>query len=619
MKINLRKFFATKILILLTLVSIYPATAKGEQIAEPKASYVWSIEEGVGIVNCQITVPSTYFAFWSEGEALPSDMRLRLVVTRSCKALGEEEIEIVRVGGLTPGQTLNRTDNADPAWQYGFEYSYTAYVEDESGEGGKSVTTNSTLKPGYKFEKLYFDDNGPEAAEDLSYVTIKATVPRVYLDVNNQKVNLPENYFSAFKLYHQTTAPTPADKAVETIDNPTCGQQYTFITTDIYFNQTNTWFIVAEGPLGNAVSISRKLYVGYEAPGRINVTGTQNGRSVDLTWTAPTAGEDGGVMGPSPIQYNVYRSWGYGEDNRKLIAGAISETSYTDAGEDMDKAMNVNYLVVPLNEIGEGFDLSYANGTNYSNAPFTTGPDCALPFTETFMKTPGSSISTQQPWQIDNTKPIWTFGRPAPTAYSYSSTKIQPIETYKTENIAYVRFDMGPYPTESVKETNMTSWYIDIKSVDKPELSFYYYRLPDTDAKLEVQQSDGMSDFQTVKTLNINEGIDETYDIEDKEANWVPVIIDLTPYKTQDGFKLRFKASYAEKVGTVMLLHPSIESRTQSGIDTITSDNADDTIDVYSITGIKVAQGNAAEALQTLPKGIYIVRSASSSRKVIVK
>ena len=607
---NLRSLIST---VFLAAAVLLPSAVLALQPSNPTATYTWALEDGEGVVNCSVTAPKGYFAFGFDSDPFEAGTTLTMTVTRSCKALGEGPVEIFTVKGVAPGQTVNRTDKAEPAWQYGFEYTYTAFaqIEKPEGDGEKSVETSSVLKPGYSFSSFFIDS--AVASSDLKTVTIKSTVPTEYTDANGNTMPVPENYFTAFKLYCQPASPTPADIPTETFDNPVPGQEYVFKTEKFTLNKENTWYVMAEGSFGNAVSVRRRMYVGYETPGRINITGKQNGRNVDLSWTAPTAGIDGGQMGPYPITYNVYRTWGYGEDNRKLIAEGIEALSYTDTGADMETGKLINYQVVAHTEVGEGNDLCFANGTNYAEKPFGVGPDLPVPFSDKFVGG-GYGNDPQQDWALSSTRPEVKFGRPAPTGSGYYDPKIQTLPQFAKECIAYTLFTA----TSTSKESTMTSWYIDIKSVGKPELSLYYYAIAGNDASLTVEASDGVNDFVTVKTFSISEGLDAgSYNIEDIEANWRHETIDLSPYKEWGGFRLRFKAAYETRPASVMLSHVSIESN-ESGIGSVTATPAGKT-DIYSITGTCVARGVDEKTMPALAPGIYIFRSATAARKVVVK
>lgn len=595
---------------LIAAAMLFPAAANALKPAVPTATYSWGLEDGTGVVNCSVKAPTSYFNFFYEGDPFEAGTTLTMTVVRSCKAISNDSVEVFSVKGVSPGQTINRADNAIPAWQYGFEYTYTAYVEIEGPDGEKSPESSTPLKPGYNYSKFYIDD--AKASADMKTVTIKSTVPTEYLDTSGNAVKLPENYFTAFKLYCQETPPTPNDTPTETYPDPVQGQEYTFTTEKFTLNKDNTWYVVAEGPYGNAISVRRRMYVGYETPGAIQITGAQKERHVELSWTAPTAGISGGQMGPYAVTYNVYRTWGYGEDNRKLLAENIEAQSYTDKGEDLEEAKLVNYQVVPYTEVGEGNDLCFANSTNYADKPFGIGPDVALPFSDKFVGA-GYGNDTQQKWSFSASKPTWTIGRPAKTGDGYYDPTVQPI--FKGENIAYTLFTGA---SSQGKEATMTSWYIDIKSASKPELSLYYYAISDNDAALTVEASDGKGDFVPVKKISISEGTNaSTYDIEDIETNWKHETIDLSEYKAWPGFRLRFKASYTSKPASVMLSHISLDNNT-SGIDAIAG-GADTPLDIYSITGICVAKGVAPSDVPALAPGIYIFRSASSARKVVVK
>lgn len=598
-----------------TAAFITPLGADAMKPAIPKALYSWGLEDNAGIVNCSMTAPANYYgSLFFDGDPIEADRTLTVTVVRSCQQLGEEGIEVFSVGGLSPGQTFNRVDNATPAWQYGYEYKYTAYaILEGEEEDAKSVETSSSIKPGYSFSSFYIDS--ATAAEDMSTVTITSTVPTTYKNASGATANLPADYFTSLKLYCQETSPTPADTPIETIDNPVLGQEYKFVTSSFRLNTENTFYVMAQGPLGNAVSVRRKLYIGYDTPGRVAITGVQDNRVVRLRWSEPTSGNNGRPMGPYPVRYNIYRTWGYGDDNRQLIASEIEGLEYTDNGDDLEAAKMLNYQVVPVNEVGEGNTLSFANGTNYAAMPFAIGPDASLPFVEPFLGGGLAKLDPQQLWLLGGTRPDWTFGRPAKTGTGYYDPTVQPLPDYKNEYIAYVLFDTR----QTAKEATMTSWHINIRDSFKPVMKFLYYAINGTDGRLEVQVSDGVSEFVTVKAIDVSEGTNAAdYDISDLEANWRPVEIDLSPYQPFDGFRVRLKASYTSKPGSVMVNHLEVRQMETSSAGAPAA-SADGEADIYTLTGILVARGIRPDRVNELPAGIYIARSQSGTRKISVR
>ncbi|MDE6271808.1 MAG: hypothetical protein K2M31_02235 [Muribaculaceae bacterium] len=72
------------------------------------------------------------------------------------------------------------------------------------------------------------------------------------------------------------------------------------------------------------------------------------------------------------------------------------------------------------------------------------------------------------------------------------------------------------------------------------------------------------------------------------------------------------KATFTDKSGDTFVLNFVFDTNDDSGVDGIAADGL---VNVYSISGLKVLDAAPAEALSTLPKGLYIV----NGKKVAVK
>ncbi len=92
---------------------------------------------------------------------------MNIRVVRSCYALSETNIPIVTIQNLSPGESYTFTDDATPAWQYGYQYTYNAYASIGNEEGYAGY---GSMNPGIPFA---FGNNAVSAtsvAKDDSFI-----------------------------------------------------------------------------------------------------------------------------------------------------------------------------------------------------------------------------------------------------------------------------------------------------------------------------------------------------------------------------------------------------------------------------------------------------------------
>lgn len=132
----------------------------------------------------------------------------------------------------------------------------------------------------------------------------------------------------------------------------------------------HTYYIIPVNDKGEGVEASLEAYVGHDVPGKVNdlsVTTTNSGKSVKISWKAPTTGASDGWFDTN-ITYDIDRL----PDNVRVASG-ISALTYTD--EDIAESKFYRYVVTPSTADGKGepctSDGILAGGS--LTVPFSTG------------------------------------------------------------------------------------------------------------------------------------------------------------------------------------------------------------------------------------------------------
>lgn len=451
----------------------------------PSMSFTFVIDGETGVVNGTVTAPLKD-NMWQE---LPADTKMDVRVVRSCYQLGESDVAVISYEGLAPGETKEFVDEATPAWQYGYSYTYNAYAsigDDVSYKGYGSIT------PGVSFAFAYGTVKAEPKAEDGVFsVDITATVPDKTSSYPAE--DLPVD-MTALEFYRMPQGVTDLTKGVliGTISNPTKGETYTYTDTEPVLNTKNVYIVKAVSKFGFAQS-QTEAFVGYdvpEAPYRVDGEFQADG-GYKLTWTASTEGANGGAIDPEQTVYNVFRAWGRGEGEREQIAAGLKVTEYVDYGTDMEKARSVMYLVEAANNIGVGG--STASSYDYE---VVIGPAANLPYVENF------DGGLNNVWEFDNSTYYGKFY--IGTEAEFGDKKVAP---HAGTGLIYVDY---AYSYVSAGATaDMTSYKIDLGKSVNPALAFYLYMLPEGNVTVKPQVSYDGGEFVDLATIAVGDCTEE--------------------------------------------------------------------------------------------------------------
>lgn len=187
--------------------------------------------------------------------------------------------------------------------------------------------------------------------------------------------------------------------------------------------------VVPYNSAGDGVYKEYATFVGEDLPGEPqNVTLSAVGGNATISWSAPSAGQQGGYFDASSLKYDVVRM----PDNVVVVAGTTS-TSVTDA---VTEQKGYSYVVTAVNGKGRGASAT-SNTLGF-------GPEGNVPFT--------SSLTTQEDfnrWVTDDKNSdgsTWTFYAPTQTTtydrtdYAADDWLYSPALTFDKNKIYQIRY-----------------------------------------------------------------------------------------------------------------------------------------------------------------------------------
>ncbi|MDE6498733.1 MAG: leucine-rich repeat domain-containing protein, partial [Muribaculaceae bacterium] len=274
---------------------------------------------------------------------------------------------------------------------------------------------------------------------------------------------------------------------------------------------------------------TERCYVGFDvpyAPYPVNAEYCPEG--IRVYWAAPDRGANWGAIDPAKTVYNVFRCWGYGENNRELIAENIPETEYVDNGAGMTAPLAVRYEVQAANNVGPG-------ESNYSSYDYSLiiGPAYTLPFVETF------DGGSDKMWSHTYSSYYARMYVAEEADYGDGTT----VEPHTGDGLIYVNY--SEYSSPSGTTNSMTSYKIDLSDAAMPALSYWYYAIPDNDVYIDVQLSTDGTEFTSVSKTLIALGADE--------ATWKKVLLPLPDYAGKSSVFVRFVTGFSDHASSAII------------------------------------------------------------------
>lgn len=480
----------------------------------PKLTMSFDITDNIGKVSGMVTAPTLN----NQWETLSNDVRMNIRVVRSCYALGESDIPVASFTDLAPGEQRSFPDEATPAWQYGYSYTYMAYASIDGNEGYQGY---GSVEPGVSFSFGYGTVKATSGEEDGNYfVDITALIPDETNDYPAKPIPVE---MTAIEFYRIADTYSDDMELIGSIPNPQKGSTYTFKDTNPTPNTVNHYLVKCISDFG-FTEVEVETFVGLDVPGDpYPVVGEWlfDG-GYKISWTAPTTGKNNGSINPEEIVYNVYRCWGRADNEKELIASNLTATEYIDYGTDMTTPRAVLYMVEAANNQGVGGSSS--SSYNYN---VLIGPNEKVPYIENF------DNGTSHIWTYANSNYYASFSASSYAEYGDNYTRVEPISG---TGLAYVDFSSSWISAGS--NASMTSYNIDLTKATTPYLSFYTYMIPDCDVVIKPQIAVNDGDFTDLASINISDC---------QEAGWKLINCDLTQYVNSNYVNIRFYASFTDK------------------------------------------------------------------------
>lgn len=264
--------------------------------------------------------------------------------------------------------------------------------------------------------------------------------------------------------------------------------------------------VYASTEYGRSDYTSASVFVGKDVPGRpLNLTANLTDAGVELTWTAPEAGLNGGYFVPADTRYKVERQT---SSDMTTIAENLVECSFIDDCADITEPTEISYRVTAYNAQGDGGFISY-------NQTLVVGPAIKLPFVENFnnVVTGGwyDSYLPENLWSYENSSGYGTNWRYDSGHYSAPDLTGLDGDAEKEEGFAicsHAYNDPGDYD-------DLISSKITLADAKYPVLTFHYAAIADVDNRLAVICRDGENDNELIDL-----GIKENSTLE-TDAVWV--------------------------------------------------------------------------------------------------
>lgn len=278
---------------------------------------------------------------------------------------------------------------------------------------------------------------------------------------------------------------------VKTIENPVPGKHYTVVDEDAY-NGHQTYTVTPYVDDAAGVESSVTVYVGYDAPTEpteITMNDNLDGTAT-LSWKAPEKGQNGGVVDPSELTYNIVKAEG---TQIITVEEGVTGNSFiiTDVPQTGDQNI-LQYGVEAVNELGTS-PIAAAK-------PLIYGASYKAPYVEGFV--------------ANNFQGIWMINQSGERGYAI----------YNGMSFDYDNWCIG-FESENVGEwASITSGKIDISDVNSPKLVFTYLATPGIDNTLNVTvNKNGSSNGENIASIKMA----ELTGAED----WRTMVCDLKGYK----------------------------------------------------------------------------------------
>lgn len=328
--------------------------------------------------------------------------------------------------------------------------------------------------------------------------------------------------------------------------------------------------VTADNAKGYGLQSRVKTQVGVDQPMPAeNVSLRVDGGEATLSWTAPTAGKNGGYVGN--LTYRVERNDGV------VVAEATTETSLT--GLQKGKYSLTEYKVTAANESG-------AASAATSNSVIL-GDALAMPFKESF-----DGGTCQHTWCVGTAWDTFTAGNDPKTQDADGTSGLISFCCYST-NVA--KGTVSTIVSPAIAVGGQQAYF-----------NFSVYHYSGTFATEDSLTPCAIAADGSVQTLG------DPIMRDNGTTGWKEYSYPLSGNVVCVALKGHSDYGYNIHVDRIAV------STEQSGVSAVEiADNA--LVTVYNLSGARVAERMQRSDVSTLAPGCYIVRSATATEKVIVR
>jgi len=305
------------------------------------------------------------------------------------------------------------------------------------------------------------------------------------------------------------------DTTLALISGPkTPGEAVTYTDANVTLNGNNTYRVTCYNSAGEGLSNTVTVFVGQDIPNMpTNVVLKDNNGTLQLTWTAPTEGVNGGYIDVDALTYNIYSYSSRG--NLTLLATTeAGVTSYNPEVDMTSEQEFVYYGVSAVNVVGES-DVQRSNGV-------VVGAPYEIPFSESVA---GGGVAT---W-------VWWSEQVGESGFGF------------TDELAYDN-DGGSFACvfeNAGEDAWVNSPKITLLGSTRPTLMFAYYALPGAAVKITPEVNVGTQRVDALDAID--------YSKLTGDAGWRVATIDLSAYKNEPYILIQFHAHSDVASGVVVL------------------------------------------------------------------
>lgn len=469
------------------------------------------------------------------------------------------------VEGKTDGKPMKAFDyRNDKLYWFGSSVDNTMrlYEIDTATAKATAVSGNSQAQ----FLGIYFENPvnaAPDCVTDLAYTSTGARRE------GTLSFRMPEKTFGGAAL-EGTLNVRIAIEGVDTVTisgkNP--GELVSLPLT--LPDGTARIVVTADNAKGYGLQSRVKTQVGVDQPMPAeNVSLRVDGGEATLSWTAPTAGKNGGYVGN--LTYRVERNDGV------VVAEATTETSLT--GLQKGKYSLTEYKVTAANESG-------AASAATSNSVIL-GDALAMPFKESF-----DGGTCQHTWFMGAAWDTFTAGNDPKTQDADGTSGLISFCCYST-NVA--KGTVSTIVSPAIAVGGQQAYF-----------NFSVYHYSGTFATEDSLTPCAIDAYGSVQTLG------DPIMRDNGTTGWKEYSYPLSGNVVCVALKGYSDYGYNIHVDRIAV------STEQSGVSAVEiADNA--LVTVYNLSGARVAERMQRSDVSTLAPGCYIVRSATATEKVIVR